>query len=44
LLKLGSESVPEEAEEPEPQPKERTMSVTVLTEGLGLAGPGIKGV
>jgi hypothetical protein len=32
----------EEAEEPEPEPEERTMSVTMLTGGLGLTGAGIK--
>jgi hypothetical protein len=43
LAEIRKQSTLEEAEEPEPQPMERFMSATVLTEGLGLVGAGIKG-
>jgi hypothetical protein len=42
LAEIRKQSTLEEAEKPEPEPKERAMSVTVLTEGLGLTGAGIK--
>jgi hypothetical protein len=43
LAEIRKQTTLEEAEEPEPEPKERTMPVTLLTEGLGLTGAGIKG-
>jgi len=42
LVEIRKQSTLEEAEEPESQPRERNMSITVLTEGLGLTGAGIK--
>jgi hypothetical protein len=42
LAGIRKQNTLEETEEPEPGPKERTMSVTMLTEGLGLTGAGIR--
>jgi hypothetical protein len=39
-LEIWKQNTPEEADEPEP--KERTMTVSNLTEGLGLNEAGIK--
>jgi hypothetical protein len=42
LVEIRKQSALEEAEEPEPVPKVRTMTVTKLTEGLGVTETGIK--
>jgi hypothetical protein len=42
LVEIRKQSDLEEAEEPEPETKERTMTISKRTEGLGLTEAGIK--
>lgn len=42
LVEIPEQSALEETEEPESEPKERAMTVSGLTEGLGLAEAGIQ--
>jgi hypothetical protein len=42
LVEIRKQSALEEAEEPEPEPKERTVTVSKLSEGLGLIEGGVE--